>query len=167
MTANTLKPDWESSRSLAPDDTEPAPRILVADDEPVIRRLNCNMLTTAGHQVDAVADGAAAWDLLEHRSYDLLITDHSMPGLTGLELLKKLRNEGLTLPVIMATGTLPIDEFSLHLWLQPVVALLKPYGVAEFLNAVKVVRQAANGGCGDITLEPCQHSQTVAPGLRL
>lgn len=166
MTANSMEPDWESSRSLAPDDTEPAPRILVADDEPVIRRLNSNLLITAGYQVDTAADGAAAWDLLEHNGYDLLITDHAMPKLTGLELLKKLRHAGMTLPVIMATGTLPIDEFSRHRWLQPVVALLKPYGVAEFLNAVKVVLQATNGGCADITLNPCQHSQPVAPGLR-
>jgi DNA-binding response OmpR family regulator len=124
----------------------------VVDDEPLIRRLNSDVLTTAGYQVDTAADGVAAWDLLELNDYDLLITDHDMPKLKGLELLKKVRNTGMILPVIMATGTLPFEELSRHLWLQPVVTLLKPYGLTDFLDAVKVVLRATVSDSESIAL---------------
>lgn len=142
-------------------------RILVADDEPLIRQLNSEALTDAGYKVDVAADGAEAWDHLQRNRYNLLITDHAMPGLTGIELLKKLRSARMSLPVILATGTVPYAEFSRHTWLQPVVTLRKPYGLLEFVDAVRVVLQAVNGGCGHLKLRPCSEIEPTSPGLRL
>ena len=66
------------------------------------------------YQVDTAADGEEGWKALHavsHApdSYDLLITDHDMPGLSGLDLVKRLRAVHIALPVILATGKLPIE----------------------------------------------------------
>ena len=58
-------------------------------------------------------------------SYNLLITDHDMPGLSGLDLVKRLRAVHIALPVILATGKLPMAEFIQYPWLQPAAMLLK------------------------------------------
>ena len=62
-------------------------RILVAEDDHDVRRLNTEVLIDSGYHVDAAQDGAIAWDILQIKSYDLLITDYDMPKLSGLELV--------------------------------------------------------------------------------
>jgi CheY-like chemotaxis protein len=82
-------------------------RILVADDDPVIRRLLGSILVRGGYDVLYASDGEAAWSVLQEQSVDLVISDHSMPGCTGLELLRQIRATPscASLPVIMITGT--------------------------------------------------------------
>jgi DNA-binding response OmpR family regulator len=129
--------------------TNPPDRILVVEDDKFFRRLNTETLARSGYQVDATVDGAAAWQALNTDSYDLLITDNSMPKVSGVELLKKLRVASMTLPVIMATGTLPEEEFTRYPWLQPAATLLKPYTGEEILRTVKkVLREAESTAHG-------------------
>ena len=59
-------------------------RILVVDDERAMRELHLEVLTNAGYEVMAVADGALAWDALQTQHFDLMITDNSMPKLRAL-----------------------------------------------------------------------------------
>ena len=75
-------------------------RILLVEDDGAIRRINAQVLVRSGYQVAAAQDGAAGWEALHANDFDLLITDHSMPGLSGLELVKKVRRARMTLPVI-------------------------------------------------------------------
>ena len=126
-------------------DPQPCLRILVAEDDTLIRQLNTEMLINSGYRVDAAEDGAVAWDALQATRYDLLITDNGMPNVTGVDLLKKVHAARLALPVIMATGELPKKEFTQFPWLQPDAVLLKPYTMPEFLGAVKEVLHAAAG----------------------
>lgn len=120
-------------------------RILVVDDDPILRLVNAQILSFSGYQVDTAEDGVAAWEVLQVKSYDLLITDHSMPKLTGLELIKKLRSEGHHLPVIMVSGAIPTKELSRYPWLQLNAMLSKPYTGDELLGSVKkVLRRARN-----------------------
>src|ERR1700722_8747805 len=79
-------------------------RILVVEDDEDMRRLNTEVLKQFGYQVDAVEDGAIAWDTLQRNKYDLVVTDNAMPNLSGVELLRKLHAARMALPVIMATG---------------------------------------------------------------
>jgi DNA-binding response OmpR family regulator len=124
----------------------PPPRILVVEDEPDIRQLNTEVLINSGYQVDAAEDGAAAWQALISGSYDLLITDHDMPKVSGVELVKKLRATRMALPVIVATGTLPTKElFTRYPWLQPAAILPKPYTVEELLGTVQEVLRTITG----------------------
>ena len=117
----------------------PRQRLLVVEDDKLIRRLNCEVLTYSGYHVDTAEDGAAAWDALQLNNYDLMVTDNDMPNMTGVELLQKILAANLTFPIIMATGTFPEEEFTHYPWLQPNLTLLKPYTFDELLAAVKEV----------------------------
>jgi DNA-binding response OmpR family regulator len=118
-------------------------RILVAEDEPALRRFNFEVLIRSGYRVDAAEDGAIVWQTLNEThnagGYDLLITDNDMPKVSGIELLQKVHAAHLALPVIMTTGKPPCEIFIQFPWLQPAFTLLKPYTGAEFLFAVKQV----------------------------
>jgi len=74
-----------------------------------------------------------------------VITDNNMPGLTGIELLHKVRAARMVLKVILATGTLPTEEITDSPWLQSIATLPKPYTIAELVEAVNtVLREACN-----------------------
>ena len=124
--------------------TNPPDHILVVDDDLFLRRLNIKVLVSSGYEVDAAADGAVAWQALNTDSYDLLITENNLPKASGVEVLKKLRAARMVLPVIMATETLPKEEFTLYPWLQPAATLLKPYTSEEMLSMVKKVLREAD-----------------------
>jgi DNA-binding response OmpR family regulator len=94
--------------------TNPPHRILLVDDDLYARELNAGALIRSGYKVDTAIDGADAWKALNDDSYDLLITDNKMPRVTGLDLIKKLRSEDMTLPVILASGTVPMEELKRH-----------------------------------------------------
>lgn len=81
-------------------------RILVVDDEPFLRRILTYLLTGAGHQVECAADGEEAWARLAGTDLpDLLITDLMMPGLSGIDLVRKLRHERqFDKPVLILTA---------------------------------------------------------------
>jgi len=118
---------------------KPLHRILAVEDEPDIRRIIAMTLHRAGYYVDTAEDGAFAWKALNASHYDLLITDNTMPGVTGLELIMKVRSEEMPLSVILASGTVPTEELDSHPWLQLDAVLLKPYSMEELLGAVKKV----------------------------
>ena len=132
----------------------PPYRILVVEDEASIRQLTASVLTRSGYQVEATEDGAAAWNSLQLSNYDLLVTDNHMPKVTGLELLKKVRAARMALPVIMATGSLPDEEFARHPWLQPAATLQKPFTVEELLGTVQAVLRAATGNHAQLGPSP-------------
>lgn len=112
-------------------------RVLVVDDEPEICRLNGDVLTDIGYDVDLAGDGIAAWNLLEKNEYKLMITDNRMPGMSGVDLLKKLHATRRFVPTIMATGTMPDEQITCEPWFQIVTTLIKPYTLEELLTAVK------------------------------
>jgi len=121
------------------------PRILVVDDESDIRLLNAEVLRRSGYEVEAVPDGAAAWDVLQMNKFDLLITDNRMPKMTGLELLAKIREAAIPLPAIMASGTLPDLPSADYAPLQIETILPKPYSFEDLLNLVKKVLGRSSG----------------------
>jgi DNA-binding response OmpR family regulator len=137
-------------RDSAPPQCLPNPRqrILVVDDEPDIRCLSAEVLIDSGYDVDAAADGAAAWQALQTKAFNLLITDNNMPKVSGVELLKKLRAARMALPVIMATGTLPIWDLAPHPCPLPAAILLKPYTIEELLGTVTKVLRATSSAFG-------------------
>jgi two-component system, cell cycle sensor histidine kinase and response regulator CckA len=97
-----------------------ANRILVVDDETSVRQLTTEMLIRAGFEVDAAADGAAGWQAIQTKHYDLVITDNFVPNVTGIEMVKKIHAGSMNLPVIMATAIFPQEEFQLHPWLESI-----------------------------------------------
>jgi sigma-B regulation protein RsbU (phosphoserine phosphatase) len=69
-------------------------RILVVDDDPVQRLVLVLLLKRHGHEAIAVSDGAAAWEALGRSTFNILFTDWMMPGMSGLELTRKIRATG-------------------------------------------------------------------------
>jgi DNA-binding response OmpR family regulator len=164
----TEKADSASTQSQ----TNLALRILVVDDDSDIRLLNAEVLKRSGYEVDTAEDGEAGWKALHAvsyapDSYDLLITDNDMPGLSGLDLVKKLRAARMELPVIMATGTLPPQELARNPWLQPAATLLKPYTIEELLGTVREVLRVNDSAFSEIAPPPSWQGQPSADGLRL
>ena len=78
--------------------------ILIADDEPHMRRLLEIMLQKMGHTVFAAGDGQEALELARRNPVDLVITDLRMPRMDGITLLSRLREEGQEVPVIVITA---------------------------------------------------------------
>ncbi len=143
MTAEITSPDVEPSGAPLQGQKSPTRRILVVDDDLCNRQLVTEMLIQSGYEADPAADGAAGWEALQAKAYDLLITDNFMPKITGLEMVKLLRGRSATLPVIMATGAIPTGELERHPWIKISAFLLKPYGAGQLLRTVrKVLREA-------------------------
>ena len=82
-------------------------RILLADDDPIMRELASAKLTEAGWDPSVAKDGREARVMLESDRFDLLITDLEMPHMDGFELTQKIRNSDhhSELPIIVITGT--------------------------------------------------------------
>ena len=129
----------ESPRTSTVAPAIPPRRILVVDDDPDTRQLSVDVLVNANFEVDAAIDGADGWEALRAKHFDLLITDNTMPRMSGLELIEKLRYTRLPLPVIMATGQLPTQEFEQKPWLLPDATLQRPFSNDDLLATVKKV----------------------------
>ena len=123
----------------------PSSRILVVDGDVVIRDLKAEVLICSGYQVDAAEDGAAGWEALQGGSYDLLIAADKMPKVSGIELIKKLRFAGMTMPVVLVSSAVP-TELNRNPWLQLQLAatLVKPFSSGQFLETVRAVLLAAD-----------------------
>ena len=127
--------------------------ILLADDDLSTRNLNAEVLTRSGYQVATASDGVEAWQALNEDRYDLLITDHQMPWVTGLELIQKLRAEAKTLPVILVSGLLPEEEIKRHPELRIEATLQKPCQLEVLLDTVRLVLWGSGAGWGKDPME--------------
>ncbi|MGH9281774.1 MAG: response regulator transcription factor, partial [Acidimicrobiales bacterium] len=80
--------------------------VLVVDDDPMVRRLLSLILGQAGLQVEEASTGPQAIDLAGRRPYAVVLLDSNLPGMSGLQVLARLRSEEATrtLPVVMVTG---------------------------------------------------------------
>lgn len=119
------------------------PRVLLVDDEPSIRELGSTLLSKYGYEVDTAEDGVLAWDALQKDHYDVVITDNLMPNLTGLGLIRKIKDAKVEVPVIMITGTIPSAEFRRFPALIPFAVLHKPFRLGELLDAIAIAKDSA------------------------
>ena len=166
MKENKISLAGEPACALLQREPNPPRRILVVDDDSDIRQLSTEVLIHSGYVVDAAADGAAAWEALQIKAFNLLITDHNMPRLTGVELVKKPRSARMALPVILATG-LPTAELVQNPSLQLAAMLPKPFSIEELLETVSVVLRATDSAPGQLESLPDWRSRPSADGLRL
>ena len=102
-------------------------RILVIDDEDVIRMLMFEILESAGHEVVAAATAEMALTLLEDSEFDLVVSDVIMPGLSGLDLLVAVRAHRASLPVVLVTGAGTYETLSQALTRGAAGLVTKPF----------------------------------------
>ncbi len=81
-----------------------APKLLIADDEANISEGLRMLLEAEGYEIHSATDGAAAWELVRSGDFDLVLADLRMPGMDGLELFKRMREEKLDAEIIVITG---------------------------------------------------------------
>ncbi len=112
-------------------------RILVADDDAVIREGLRRILTAEGYEVEAVSNGRSALERLEQNRFRLLVTDLKMPGMSGLEVLKAIRSCQPELPVVLITGYAAIDNAVEAMKNGATDYLAKPFANEELINKVK------------------------------
>ena len=125
-------------------------RILVVEDQKLIRELSIRALTNAGYLVDAAENGQSGWEALQARRYDLVITDNRMPELSGHDLILKLRSARMRLPVILASGHILPEHLAMGSALQPGTARPKPFTPDQLLAVVVKVLRLARHDLNDI-----------------
>ena len=114
-----------------------AARILVVDDERVIREILAEFLTLEGFSVHTVEDGEKALVELRLHPYDLLITDLKMPRLSGLQLLEKIESERLGVLTVLMTGFGTVETAIEAMKKGAYDYLLKPFKVEEVIHVVE------------------------------
>jgi DNA-binding response OmpR family regulator len=144
----------ESASASTRCQTRPSKRILLVDDDALIRQLCAQVLRCFGYQTETAKDGAVAWKALRAKSFDLLITDNNMPKISGVDLVKKVRSAHMALPVILVSGNLPTRELDRNRWLQPVATLATPFTGHQLVGTVKKVLHETQSARKQVELPP-------------
>lgn len=112
-------------------------RILLAEDELALSKAYAQVLIMQGYEVEPVYDGKAALEAANSSTYDLMIFDVMMPNMSGLEVLKALREAGNTTYVIMLTAMSELDDKVEGLELGADEYLTKPIPLKELAARVR------------------------------
>ncbi len=116
------------------------PHVLIADDNATLARVIEFNLGEAGCQTTTVNDGREAWEVLQNRNFDAVITDYQMPGLTGTELCRRLRQQPKYehLPIILLTAKgLELNLGLLRDELQITAIFAKPFSPQELVRELQ------------------------------
>ena len=114
-------------------------RILIVDDEALVRSVAEGILTKAGHKLTTASDGEEALEILKNAKvpFDLVILDLTMPKLSGQETFMEIRRRGLDTPVMICSGYLvDLDSFEEEVGSRPNAFVQKPYPVDELDRVV-------------------------------
>lgn len=127
-------------------------RVLLVDDEEAVRRASARVLSAEGFEVVQAGDGREALGHLERGQFDVVVSDVMMPNMSGLELLRAIRQRDLELPVILLTGMPNVDAAlqagrhgALHYLAKPVdnTRLVQAVSRAEQLRRLAVAKRMA------------------------
>lgn len=119
-------------RNGEPDEAKAKTRVLLADDSEHLRSGLIRYLLRRGFEVEAVADGLAALELVNSGKFDLVVTDIQMPGRTGLELLADVRRVDEDMPVILITGQPGLESAVRAVESGAFHYFIKPFSLADF-----------------------------------
>jgi DNA-binding NtrC family response regulator len=123
------------------------PRLLVIDDDRLMRKLLGRLLTGKGYDAVVAEDGAQAQELFAQESFDLVLTDVNMPKVDGLAVLKQIRERDPDMPVIMFTGSPSAASAMGALRLEATAYLIKPIDPAKLIAEVeKALKQRGTSG---------------------
>jgi len=151
------------SMTIAPievSSTDTDMRVLVVEDDAKIASFVVNGLKQSGFAVDRCADGDEAHVLAGTTTYDAAVVDIMLPKLDGLNLVQKLRKEGVRVPVIFLSARASVDDRIKGLQAGGDDYLTKPFAFSELLARVQaLIRRASNASeptrliTGDLTLD--------------
>ena len=142
-------------------------RVLIAEDEAYLNRILEKMLTKAGYAVDSCADGQEALEYLESTdAYDAAILDIMMPRVDGLTVLRRIRERGSDLPVLLLTARDAVESRGEGLDLGADDYLTKPFATQELLARLRALlrrggaKQSTVLALADLRLDPASRRVT-------
>ena len=118
-------------------------KILIAEDDRELRQLFQHVLTKNGYAVTGVSDGEEALDSIDAGYYDLIISDIMMPKMDGYQLVRALREAGLTIPVMMITAKDAFDDMRMGFLSGSDDYMVKPVNVNEMVLRVGALLRRA------------------------
>ena len=125
-------------------------RLLLAEDERDLNRILTKKLTADGYSIDSCFDGEEALDFLHMTEYDAVIMDIMMPKKDGLFVLKQIRKEGNTTPVLFLTAKDSIEDRVLGLDSGANDYLVKPFSLEELRARIRAMLRIKIGTAGNI-----------------
>ena len=114
-------------------------RLLLAEDEKKLADVIARGLRAEGYAVDVVHDGQTAWESTEGFDYDILILDLMLPGLSGTEILKRVRRKNQVVPVLVLTARDAMVDKTQCFEAGADDYLTKPFAFAELLLRIKAL----------------------------
>lgn len=117
-------------------------RILLAEDEKPLARVILKIFEKNNYSADAVYDGEEALAYLEGGNYDVLVLDIMMPKLDGISVLRKIREKGNKIPVLILTAKSEVDDKVLGLDSGANYYLTKPFETKELLATIRAITRS-------------------------
>jgi len=143
-------------------------KILVIEDNPLAANALRDGLSEVGHQVQLAQDGLAGFGLASSVEFDLLLLDRMLPGLSGDDICKRLRDSDSRVPILMLTAKAAVGDCVEGLDLGADDYLTKPFAFAELLARVRALHRRGEGilppklSLEDLELDPSAHRVTRA-----
>jgi DNA-binding response OmpR family regulator len=139
-------------------------KILLVEDEPKVAMLLQKGLTEQAHHVDTAADGVTGLRLALGNSYDLIILDNLLPGLTGLDVCRQVRIQNAKVPILMLTALGETDDKIRGLDAGADDYLVKPFAFQELLARIRALSRRRQETplteavlqLADLTLDPAR-----------
>jgi CheY-like chemotaxis protein len=124
------------------------PIILCVDDEPANLKLLENILVPRGYEVVSVASGEDALRMIKTRPIDLVLMDLMLPGMDGLQVSRKIKNNKKVrdIPIIMITAHTGVESFIKSLSKEVFAHLHKPFETEDLLNLVRAALGQTEAG---------------------
>ena len=142
-------------------------RALIADDEKDLNAVISRTLEDEGYAVDSVYDGISALEYLEATPYDVAVLDIMMPGLDGIEVIRRYRAGGGHAPILLLTARDGVTDRVNGLDSGADDYLVKPFMFPELLARLRVLlRHKGNGprssilSCGSLVIDTASHKAT-------
>ena len=139
-----------------------AAKILIVEDEEKLARFIELELTHEGYEVNKAADGRTALDMALDEEYDLILLDIMLPGLNGLEVLRRLHNEKQT-PVILLTARDSVMDKVSGLDAGAVDYITKPFAIEELLARIRVALKFRHAQDAQMSGDPKESGSDAKP----
>lgn len=142
-------------------------RVLIAEDDGALRDVLGRGLVEAGYSVDEVVDGLSAESVLRSREYEVAVLDWRMPGLSGLEVIERVRGAGVRTPILLLTARDTMIDKVQGLNAGADDYLIKPFDFGELLARLSALQRRPalrldnELHCGDLTFDPSSRQCTV------
>ncbi len=149
-------------------------RILLVEDDGQLSESLVDALSAQNYGVEVVRDGETGWEYLLTGDYDLALLDVTLPKLDGIRLCQRIRNQGLSIPVLMLTARDTCDDKVLGLDAGADAYMVKPFDLQELLAQIRASLRRGQGSpspvlvWGLLKLHPTRYEVTYGTtGIRL